>query len=84
MRPSPDNVIATKNCCVCSVSSTLYDFAKLIQEMAILPLSRLVDPGPAIRVQKGGRMIVLQIKKSPLSLIFTYEKKTPFFSKTLT
>ena len=39
------------------------------------------SPGPATHIQKGGRMIVLQIKKSPFSLIFTYEKKTPFFQK---
>ena len=30
---------------------------------------------------KGGRMIVLQIKKIPLSLIFPGEKKTPFIQK---
>ena len=28
---------------------------------------------------KGGRMIVLQMKKIPLSLIFSDEEKTPFF-----
>ena len=29
----------------------------------------------------GGRMIVLQIKKLPLSLIFPEEKRTPFIKK---
>ena len=39
------------------------------------------EPGLATHMQKEGRMIVLQIRKSPLSLIFSEKKKTPFFLK---
>ena len=36
-------------------------------------------PGPAIQMQKVGRMIVLQNQKRPLSTDFFIEKMTPIF-----
>ena len=38
-------------------------------------------PGRATYLQKGGRMIVLQNQKSPLSTDFFIVKMNPFFSK---
>ena len=71
---------------LCSLRRLIYfpivfeiDF-RMYQVMVLPPRSCGCEtPGSATQTQKGGRMIVLQNRKLPLSTDFFTQKKTPFF-----